>query len=796
MALCIARETAAPLSRSTLAWPLWVEAALVVTATAVLLPWFDRVATDDVGRDRRFADAVIAVRGLADPVLPSLCALHGSRAEPVVRERLCRSIDNESPGAGVRGMPDVLADARVRTRSAFLAPLSQAQARLSELRLQQREGLGDLLSLDNAIEASERELHPFVKRYELDGTDDAGPLPLACAFEIVDLALRQSTVPAANAERDIARANAVLLLGAAFDGHSATAGLADAAVLPVTGISSRGRCAAFGLTEWLARGAAVIADARHGPVIATKNEAMRGLLHSAGWQWTGWMLAGFGLLQLSRRSIQPAVGVALALAVWGAAAWLGRVPWPFGTDHSFVLGREGGGWLTAPAPFVVWLVAAAVVALASSVWLRHSLPAGPQTIASRVGYPGFVVLSGIGSLLLLDLSANGYIGNRYLALYHQGHLWLGMLIFSVLVFLRQPLGRALALCLSLLDAVVNGIRRHLGARRAAAAFVLVVVGLVAVVGLLLTNMRQITSEIGRIWLIVGAAWFFFLRGTPLAERVARSGNSIVSLVRYVAPMLFVVLVLIGAMFVTRDMGPLLIAGYGAGAFAAASVAMWWHQRYRKTWPAFAIAMVLFVGWILGLTTVLFELGSIDAVTAARLENLAAPLASANDQLALVTWFQSAAPPAGFGLGNVPWCGYSIGRTCAGVPAQIQSDYTFTALVGAFGTLVAWTITIGTAVWLHRLIRHHGRVTRGEPRFIVKQGRVSTDDQAFLSWLSVTWVVLALCQLAVTVAGNLAVLPLTGVTFPFVSFGMTSLCVNMALFALCLHVNVPERAVNA
>ena len=48
----------------------------------------------------------------------------------------------------------------------------------------------------------------------------------------------------------------------------------------------------------------------------------------------------------------------------------------------------------------------------------------------------------------------------------------------------------------------------------------------------------------------------------------------------------------------------------------------------------------------------------------------------------------------------------------------------------------------------------------------------------------------------TVAGNLAVLPLTGVTFPFVSFGMTSLLVNMALLALCLHINVPGRAAHA
>src|SRR5205823_10044068 len=221
----------------------------------------------------------------------------------------------------------------------------------------------------------------------------------------------------------------------------------------------------------------------------------------------------------------------------------------------------------------------------------------------------------------------------------------------------------------------------------------------------------------------------FMRGTPLAQRIARSGNSIVSLIRYVAPMLFVILVLIGAMFATRDMGPLLIAGYGAGAFAAASVAMWWHQRYRRSWPAFAIAMALFVAWILGLTAALFELGSIDGVTAARLENLAAPLASANDQLALVTWFQSAAPPAGFGLGAVPWCGRSGGAGCAGVPAQIQSDYTLTALVGAFGWTAAWAITIGCAFWLHRLIRHHGRVTRGEPRLVAASGRIGNDDQA-------------------------------------------------------------------
>jgi len=787
----IARVTAPPLQRRTsVAWPRWVEAAFVAATIAALLPWFDRFAADDLGRDRRFADAAIAVQGLPDPVLPALCVSYASAAEPVIRERLCRGIDVDASASAER-MPRVLAETSVRTRSAFLAPQREAQTRLAELRLQQREGLGDLLTLGNAVDSAEREIAPFIKRYQLDGPDGAGPLPLACAFDLIDGVLASSVSRAGGA---VARANAFLLLGAAFDGQASTAALADIAVLPVTTPTSNGRCGDIGLTDALSQGAALMADARHAPAITVKNEAMRELLRSAGWQWAGWMMIGFALLQLARGALPPALGIALSLAAWAAAAWLGRVPWPLASE--LTLGRTGAWWFTMAAPFVGVLMAASALAFMASPRLRKALPCGPQTLSSRIGYPGLVALTGIGFLLLLDLSANGYVGNRYLALYHQGHLWLGMLIFSVLVFLRQPLGRALAWSLSVLDSVGNAVRQRLGGGTAVLVFAIAVIAIVGAVGLLLTNKRQLTSEMGRVWLIVGAAWFFFLRGTPFAARLARSGNSLISLLRYAAPLLFVVLVLIGTMFATHDMGPLLIAGYGAGAFVAASIAMWGYQRHRRgTAWAFAIATALFVAWILALTYALFELGSIDEVTAARLENRAAPLASSNDQLALVTWFQHAAPAGGFGLGNVPWCGYSAARTCAGVPAQIQSDYTFTALVGTFGAAFAWMVTLGCAVWLHRLIRHHGRVTRGEPRFVAGEGRVSADDQAFLSWLAVAWVVLALCQLAVTVAGNLAVLPLTGVTFPFVSFGMTSLCLNLAMLALCLNVNVPPRNTN-
>src|SRR4029453_3592943 len=111
---------------------------------------------------------------------------------------------------------------------------------------------------------------------------------------------------------------------------------------------------------------------------------------------------------------------------------------------------------------------------------RGGLPArGRAVVAQRMGddaatrgfrlsvprsrsSPGLVLLTGLGWLILLDLSANGHFGTRYLALYHQGHLWLGMLIFTLAAFARQTLGRILAWCLSLVDGVASRVGARLG----------------------------------------------------------------------------------------------------------------------------------------------------------------------------------------------------------------------------------------------------------------------------------------------------------------------------------------------
>jgi cell division protein FtsW (lipid II flippase) len=803
--------------RWMLLWPTWVEAALVVGAIALMLPSFERVAALRNGRDARFADTGLRVAGLPEPVLPTLCAHALSQAaERVLRSRACprsfvwprMSVHVPTPPFE-SGLPPELDRAAASALSALVAPLDGALTRLERLRAGQRDGGdGDVRAAAYAVAAIEAEVAPYVRRYRLNFDGKTPGLPaLACARRWVVSAgatpRRAGNDDAPDALAAVARGNALLLLGAALDGRTDTAALADAVLLPESRAAASSADCGDAPVAALATIAAVMDDARQSLVNTRKNEAMRALLPAAGAQWAAAMGLGYGLLLWSRRRAgpPPAVRAALALALWTLAAWAAAVPWPFAGARVFEPARRidlpwPGPWpITTPAGFVLGLFAMSVLLLAWAaigrlVRTSARVPAASQAPSSRLGYPGMVVATGLGAVLLLDLSANAHPLNRYLALYHQGHLWVGLTLFSLLLFARQPLARGLGWTLLIAGEALRGAAHRLGFARAVLALLALASVTLLTLGVGLANLRQLTSELGRVWLIVGTAWFFFLRGGPLAERLARSGRASVSVLRYLGPLAFVVAMLLGAMLATRDMGPLLIAGYAAGAFLAAAAAMWWHLRSARLAAPVLLALGAFGAWIAGLTFALLRFGRAEPVTAARLESLDAPLASVNDQAALVSWFQRATPDSGFGVGNAPWCGFAPSSGCTGLPAQIHSDYTFTALYGVFGPLAAWTAVLGGALWLHRLVRHHGSVTRGEPRLIGNGGRLDSDGQPLLSWIGVVWVTLTLCQLAVTVTGNLAVLPLTGVTFPFVSFGLTSLLVNLSFLALCINVDLP------
>src|SRR5262249_8042911 len=417
-----------------------------------------------------------------------------------------------------------------------------------------------------------------------------------------------------------------------------------------------------------------------------------------------------------------------------------------------------------------------------------SAPAPPQTPSSRLGYAGFVLFVGLGWWLLLDLSATGHYANRFHALYQQVYVFAAFVLLTMLAPLRlrlaASLGHWFGLLLLLAKSRRPGLQRYLPW---AASGVAVAVVLIAA-GASHKQQAQLTSEIFRLWMILGVSWFFFIRGESVLSFAAGGPKSVLHSLAFVGPLFLVLCVPFLGLVLTDDFGPLFVVLYAASIYLGAAFAFaYFDQAGYRPWLGGAVGVLVAGAWVYLLTFALYTLPAPLARIGERLASVRNPFAATNDQLAIITWFQESAPVGGYGFGAVPWCGEIAATSCRGVPRQIQSDYVFTALVGVYGKWVAAGLVAALAFWLIRLVIHHGRATRG----VVSLDSAPATHQAWLSWIAVCWVGLTLAQLAITVAGNLGWLPLTGITFPFVSFGAWSLLANT--FFLGIAIGLPRRA---
>ena len=295
------------------------------------------------------------------------------------------------------------------------------------------------------------------------------------------------------------------------------------------------------------------------------------------------------------------------------------------------------------------------------------------------------------------------------ALRSVGYTWLGA---ERRLWGRKPL-RSLGSPDHPVVSMVSSSRRH-GRLSVAVVLVLATAAAVLAFGLALANLRQITSEIGRVWLICGAAWFFFLRAGPLTERLARSGKAATSFLRYAWPMLFVVAVLVGAMFVTRDMGPLLIAGYASarsspphwrcGGITAAAGDQ--RSRSRSSSSPAGSAPSRSRSFASAPTTASIGEPARERRRAVRVDQRPARARVVVPAPPRLPRASASAPRRGAASRRRAAAAACRRRSTATTPSRRSS---------ACSGLVAWAASLAMAIWLHRPIRHHGRVTRGEPR---------------------------------------------------------------------------------
>ena len=486
--------------------------------------------------------------------------------------------------------------------------------------------------------------------------------------------------------------------------------------------------------------------------IAERARQAEALVRHGAPLWLGWAAWLWLAARLGRRAVRPlptlALLVALALALAGAEQhWLDvRLPrpawWGAGLLAGFALTLDQWGAARGWA----WTDA-----------LPRRVTASPWLI------PGWLLFVGIGWLLLADLSLHFHPRLRFLLVDHFAGVWAAVLLLGLLPLLAGPAIGVLA-----------GLLGHAGAPTAGGrvlggALLLLLPAsawLAASDGVRLP--QHYTGEVFKAIAVIAVAWFLLLRGPLL-----RSGALTPNLRGWVAaslPAAFPLLAFAAAFALTRDLGPLLVVLLCVLIWAGAFVG--WR--------------VMIGGLVLALGGLFVAGGLISPIVAERVRSVLDPFSSKTDDLARLIWFQQEVPATGFGLGQAPWCGYAAEERCLGLPLQTQSDYTFTALMGVAGQW-AWLVVALMGLWAVVLMRSHWRAEVHPCALIATPHAV---HEGLRAWLAVAFGTLVAVQLGGTVAGNLAWIPLSGITLPYMSFGSAALFTMTGFLAVLADRSVP------
>ena len=628
-----------------------------------------------------------------------------------------------------------------------------------------------------------------------DGEVGPGALPLTCAWR--ELRARADTAASggplrgrwtAAQARLVADANTLALVRG--QSHRLAWEVAPGAAAWSAGTAAA--CRALGDAQAVVSDAADLARrVLRGAQWARKAEATQRLLDHAPWLLAGWSVLAWVLVKAARRSQQPAQHIGRALLAWSLAAiplWWWQPVAP--TTLAWVT------WPLAPALGALCLV------LAPRLQRWVLLAPTPRLYSlSPLSLPLLVGFVGLGWWLVVDLSVHGYLRNRYLALDQTVSVFWALVVVSVAPVLAPGLanlGQRIASRLTLAPvqpSVQTGgaapARRWPKPQIGAALRLVLVFALPLAFALLLPgNLRQVSGDVLRWAMLPVMAWFLLIRGERWASgRVGGWRRLFWS----TAPLLAYIFGTLAALAVTDDHGPILVTFFTAAVFFGALVSQAMLSNGRR-WLTAALAGLLVATTVAGalalaLVTLPPKLSPVMpfwqervARIAERSEAMTDPFSAENDQQAMVNWFRRHIPASGYGLGGVPWCGNQADARCNGMPAQTQSDYSFTALQGVVGQAAGLALLLVYLVpWLGLLALRQARATNGRLGAQPKHTAA-----ALLAWLAVCWVSMVVVQTLVTTTGNLGLLPLTGVTWPFVSHGMTSLLGSTAYLGLVMH----------
>lgn len=420
------------------------------------------------------------------------------------------------------------------------------------------------------------------------------------------------------------------------------------------------------------------------------------------------------------------------------------------------------GCASNPLQASAWLIAGCIALGAN--WCWHTFfpkqQAAPQSLRPFSAWvmPGWWLFTALGWLLMLDQSLHFHTRNRFLALEQWQAWWLATWIVPVAALSAHWVAKILLwIGAQWFQPSVwqKQIWRLLGG--------VLVVGVMFVAHRLRVH-QHITGEVLKLGFIVSLATWCVWRMPPTSD--LWHGGMRLQALRQAWPSLWLFAIAAAVSLVTRDKGPLLV------------ICMLMVVLYSSL-----------VGWTTGLAMLafgflmIFLIGVDLDVVGSRLQAWRDPFTADHDDMARLMWFQSAAAEQlwGFGPGQTPWCGTVSLDQCRGLPLQLQSDYTFTAVVGWWGMAGSLLLLFTFTLFGFHLLAHGARTSQNcmTPLLLLEAERRNAAIQSHLLFFTGA---LLLLQTWITVAGNTGWLPLTGLTWPLLSFGKTSLWVSTWLIS--------------
>ena len=261
-----------------------------------------------------------------------------------------------------------------------------------------------------------------------------------------------------------------------------------------------------------------------------------------------------------------------------------------------------------------------------------------------------------------------------------------------------------------------------------------------------------TTELIKLFVLLFLAGYLADRGTVLASPKVTFGGRTYSNLPYLVPLLLVLLATIGALALLKDLGSVAL-------LVLLGVCMLYMSTGRARYLVGGVVLLAVTG---ALGYLAFDHAQV------RIDAWLDPQATAD-----TSGYQTLQATYAIQAGGVTGEGLGLGQPDA-IPA-VSTDYVFSAITEELGMAGAVGVVLLYVLFLYAGVR--AALAAG-----TSYGRL----------LGVGVALLIAIQAGVIVAGNLRLIPTTGITLPFVSYGGSSLVVNFALLGLLMGLAADRR----